>query len=356
MKKNVISIALGLITSVLFGMVLLMLQGYNPLEVYGSILNYGLFSGFGATNTLNRTSILLLTGASAAIALGSGVSNLGQFGQLLFGAITAVVVGLNLTFLPQVILIPTMIIAGGLAGALYASIAILFKLKFNMNEFISTLMLNFIANLFTSYLVAYPLLDPKSSWPMSRVVPKIAVFKSIGNLDPNFIVSVIIMIALIIYKYRTVDGFESKIMGSNIIFAKYGGVKTTKQFKKIMLISGMLAGIAGALMIIGSSQQNRFLPSLGESFGSDGLMVSIVSNSNLILVCLYSFIFSIIQSGSTGMQLDTGVPSEFTVMLIAITVLCVVAFRSYSTIFMNKLEMKRNEEKIKEENTDGTSN
>jgi len=348
MKKNTIAVSLGLITSVIFGMLLLVFQGFNPIEVYSSILKYSIFSGFGFSNTLNRMAILLLTGISAASALRAGVSNLGQFGQLLMGAMAAVLVGLYVN-LPGIILVPLMVISGGVAGALYASIAAIFKLRFQMNEFITTLMLNFLANLFTSYLVAFPFLDPKSNWPMSKVVPKTAVLKSLGNLDPIFVFAVLIGLAVIFYTTKTSDGYESKMMGSNIFFAKYGGVKTNKQFVKIILISGAIAGIAGAFMIIGSSQQNRFMPGLGESFGSDGLMVSIVSNSSIPLVFLYSFVFSVIQSGATGMQLETGVPSEFTIMLIAITVLSVVAFRSYSSIFMDKFEMKKNEKKLREE-------
>ena len=88
-------------------------------------------------------------------------------------------------------------------------------------------------------------------------------------------------------------------------------------------------------------QQHRVISGLGESFANDGLMISIIAGNNIAGVFIYAILFSILQSGATGMQLDTGVPSEFTTMLIAITVLSVVAFRAYSGIFINKMIARR---------------
>lgn len=355
MKKSTISVILGIVTAIVLGMLMLILQGYNPFQVYGAILSYSLLSSFGITNTLNRMSILLLTSASAALALRSGASNLGQFGQLLAGAMVSMIIGTTFDF-PIVIMIPLCIVASMVVGALYANVATFFKFRFNMNEFITTLMLNFIADLLTEWMVAFPFLDPNSNWPMSRVVNDSAVLPSIGGLDTSFIMAIIISISVGVYTLKTRDGYENKIIGKNIIFAQYGGIVTKKQFVKTMTISGALAGLAGCLMIIGASQQHRFMPGIGRSFGDDGLMVAIVSGNSLPLTVLYSFVFSIMQSGSTGMQLDTGVPSEFTVMLIAITVLSVVAFRSYASIFFEKLEMKRNERELREVSRNESAN
>ena len=115
--KKAITILLGIATAILLGMLMLQIQGYQPLESYGCILQYSIFSGFGLSNTINRTAILVVTGISAALALGSGASNLGQFGQLLCGAITATVIGLYVN-LPGVVLIPLMLLCGAAAGAL----------------------------------------------------------------------------------------------------------------------------------------------------------------------------------------------------------------------------------------------
>ena len=346
MNKKYIPVILGIITAILLSMLMLLVQGYNPIESYKSILSYSVFSLFGISNTLNRMGILLIVGLSAAIALGSGVSNLGQFGQILIGAIVATVVALYVD-LPKFMLIPLILASGIIAGALYAFIAALLKKLFGMSEFITTLMLNFIANYFTQYLVTNPLMDPNSSWPMSYVVSENAILPSINKLDTSIFIVLIVFIIVYIYVSKTREGYELKIMGKNYIFAKIGGCKTDINFYKVMLYSGALSGLAGALLIIGSAQQNRFLPNLGETFANDGLMVSIISNNSVLSLLFYALFFSVIRSGATGMQLDTGVPSEFTTMLIAVMVLSVVGFRSYSSIFLSKIQAIRKSNSVK---------
>lgn len=334
--KRILTVFLGVVTAVIIGMILLASQGYSPLEGYSSILKYSLSTSVGLSNTVNRAVFLLIAGASAALALGSGASNLGQFGQLLMGALAAVLIGIYAPF-PSWLLIPLMLVGGMVAGAAYAGIAAVGRRYFGMNEFIITLMLNFIADYFTRYLIANPLKDPASSWPASSVVAKEAILPAVGGLDFAVFLLVAVYILTVFYRRKSRTGYEMRIMGKNGIFARVGGCKTDGNFMKVMLCSGALAGLVGVMMIMGASQQHRFLGGLGQSYADDGLMISIVSGNQITGVFLYAILFSIFQSGSTGMQLDTGVPSEFTKMLIAITVLSVVAFRSYSNIFMSRL-------------------
>ncbi len=330
------TVILGIITAILLGMLMLFSQGYSPIQAYGSILNYSLFSSVGIANTINRFVFLLLAGSSAALALGANVSNLGQFGQLLMGAMTSTLVGLYVP-LPSFLLIPLMMITGMLAGALWSGIAAMGKKFFGMNEFIITLMLNFIADYFVRYLIATPLRDPAANWPASRIIPDNGILPLFGRIDTSVIIILIVYILAVVFVKKTRTGYELSIMGSNPLFAKVGGCNTDKNFMKAMLLSGALAGLLGCMLICGATQQHRVITGLGESFANDGLMVSIVSGNNIAGVFIYAIIFSIIQSGATGMQLDTGVPSEFTTMLIAITVLSVVAFRTYFGIFIDKM-------------------
>ena len=134
-NKN-LSVLIGVITAILLGMVLLISQGYDPIESYGRIIHYSLMTSKGRANTLTRIVFLIIAGCSASIGLGSGASNLGQFGQILLGAFTANIVGLYLP-LPAVILLPLMVVVGCAAGALYSGLAALGKKYFQMNEFIT---------------------------------------------------------------------------------------------------------------------------------------------------------------------------------------------------------------------------
>lgn len=349
--KRGFTVFLGVVTAIVIGMILLASQGYSPLESYSSILKYSLFTVVGLSNTVNRAVFLLIAGTSAAVALGSGASNLGQFGQLLMGAMAAVLVGIYVP-LPSWILIPLMLAAGMAAGAAYAGIAAVGRRYFGMNEFIITLMLNFIADYFTRYFIANPLKDPSSSWPASPVVAKEAILPAVGKLDCAVFLMVAVYILMVLYMRKSRTGYEMRIMGKNGIFARVGGCKTDRNFMKVMLCSGALAGLVGVMMIMGAGQQHRFLGGLGQSYADDGLMISIVSGNQITGVFLYAVLFSVFQSGSTGMQLDTGVPSEFTKMLIAITVLSVVAFRSYSGVFMNRLTAFKRSRGLRKEGKD----
>lgn len=348
--KHEVTVLLGIITAVVIGMLMLMTQGYNPIESYGSILKYSLSTGIGRANTVNRAVFLLMAGASASIALGSGASNLGQFGQSLCGAMTATMIGLYCP-LPPVLLIPFMILSAMAAGAVYAGIAALGRKYLGMNEFIITLMLNFIADYFIRYLISTPLKDPGTQWPASRVITEGGILPKLGKIDSAVFIMIAVYILAVVFIKKSKTGYELRVMGKNSAFARVGGCKTDRNFVKVMLISGALAGLVGAMLIVGASQQHRVIVGLGESFANDGLMVSIVAGNNIAGVFIYAIIFSILQSGATGMQLDTGVPSEFTTMLIAITVLSVVAFRAYSGIFMDKMAAMKKAKSIQREVT-----
>ena len=338
-KKN-LTVVLGVVTAVIIGMIMLASQGYSPSTCYTSILKYSLSTDVGRANTINRFVFLMLAGASAAMALGSGASNLGQFGQLLMGAMAAALIGLYVPA-PAIILIPLMILAGMLAGALWAGVAALGKKLFGMNEFIITLMLNFVADYFIRYLISTPLKDPATQWPASRVVSENGILPAFGKIDSAVFIMIAVYIAAVFLVRKSKMGYELRIMGQNELFARVGGCNTDKNFFRAMLLSGALAGLLGAMMIVGATQQHRVISGLGESFANDGLMISIIAGNNIAGVFIYAILFSILQSGATGMQLDTGVPSEFTTMLIAITVLSVVAFRAYSGIFINKMIARR---------------
>ncbi len=334
--RKEVTVALAIVTAIVIGMIMLFSQGYSSMESYASILKYSLSTAIGRANTINRFVFLLIAGSSAAMALGAGASNLGQFGQLLMGAMTSTLIGIYVN-LPSVVLIPLMIIGGVAAGALWAAIAAAGRKLFGMNEFIITLMLNFIADYFVRYLISTPLKDPGSQWPASRVVSENGILPAIGLIDSVVFLMIAVYIAAVYFVRKSRMGYEFRVMGYNSLFARVGGCDTNKNFFRAMLLSGALAGLLGTMMIVGATQQHRVISGLGENFANDGLMLSIVAGNNIGGVFVYAILFAILQSGATGMQLDTGVPSEFTTMLIAITVLSVVAFRSYSGIFIDKV-------------------
>ena len=144
MKRQILTASVGIITALLVGLIIMAIQGYPAFESYYQLFNYSLFSKFSFFSTLAKAAPLILTGLSAAVAFGSNAVNLGQVGQFLIGGISVTVAGLYID-LPPLIMIPLLIFIALLSGALYSGIAAWLRIKFNMDEFITTLMLNFVA-------------------------------------------------------------------------------------------------------------------------------------------------------------------------------------------------------------------
>lgn len=348
--KKIIVVLLGVLLAFLAGALLLALQDYNPLASYISMFENSLLSNTALRNTLVRMAILTMLGLSAFFGFNSGVTNLGQFGQLLMGALVATLIGIYVR-LPGIVLIPLMLVSGALAGGLFSAIAGAFKLYFKMNEFITTLMMNFLAQYFIAYLVANPMKDPQASWPMSPRIADAGVFPMLGLVDLSVILMLAIFVGIYVYWNYSKQGYEFRLTGENNIFSLIGGCRISKNLMSAMFISGVLAGIAGAFLIMGSTQQNKLLPNLGNANAGDGLMIAIIAGNSMPSVLFFGGFFGLLQTGAVGMQLDTNVPSEFTVMLQATMVLFVVAFRDYSDTVINRVKAFMEERKLRERTT-----
>ena len=346
--KKIIVVFLGVLLAFAAGAILLLAQGYQPIESYLSMFKNSLLTDIALGNTLARMAIFILLGLSAFFGFNSGVSNLGLFGQLLMGALAATLIGKNLN-LPGYILIPIMLIGSAIAGGLFAGIAGGLRLRFGMNEFITTLMMNFIAKFLIAYLVTNPMRDPNSQWPMSAPILEQGVFPKIGIADFSVFLAIVIFLFITLFWHFTRRGYEFRLTGANSIFSRLGGCEVPKNYLLSMIVSGALAGIAGAFLIMGSTQQNKLIPNMGETNASDGLMIAIISGQSLPSVFFFSAFFGMLQTGSVGMQMDTNVPSEFTVMLQAIMVLFVVAFRDYADIFISMMKARVESRKLTEE-------
>lgn len=324
--RRVIISLLSIASAFLICAVLIKMQKNSPIEVYKALYAYGLGSWFSLSSTLNTATPLIFTGISAAVAFASGVINLGQHGQLLMGAILTAILGVYLN-LPGLIGIPVLVVVGGFAGALWAGVAALLKKFYRMDEFISTLMLNFIAEYFTIYLATYPFLDKKAYVPATRLIKRIYFMPDVNGLSVAFFVA--IFSALISYWYikKTRSGYELRMMGHNINFARIGGCSIELNTTLVLLFTGFLSGLAGGLLILGGTQ-HRFMKGIGANFGWDGVMIAIIANNNIIETLFYGLFFGALKNGAIGMEFETAVPSEFILFLEAVIVLVVVGARS----------------------------
>ena len=335
LNRTLLTFTLGIASAFIIGALVLRLQGYQVARSFGALLEYSVLNRRALFNTLARATPLLLTGMSASIAFGSGAINLGQPGQLIWGAMIATLCGLWIDA-PSIIMLPLLLIAGMAGGALWASIAVFLRRRYEMDEFITTLMLNFIADYCTFYLVAVVVFDPTL---YSTATPSINVGGVLGRINhfpTEFVVAGVVCSALYIWIRYTRIGYELRLLGQNSIFTRTGGCDNNRNFSRAMVVSGALAGLAGALLIMGG-QQHRFVRGIGANYGWDGVMIAIVAATGLGATTFYALFFGVLQTGSLGMEIETAVPSEFVLVFQAGVVLLVVAARESSQVLLDKI-------------------
>lgn len=344
MKLTIFQTFIAIVFAFLVGGIFILLHHSSPIEVYKALYDYGLGSWFSFSNTLNASFPLILTGLSASIAFMSGVVNLGQHGQFLWGALVCAVLGVYLK-LPGWFGVAILAVLGGLAGAGWAGLAAFFKKRYRMDEFISTLMLNFLAEYMTLYLATYPFLDPRAYVPSTRLIRREYFMASVFDVNLAFFVALFMAFLCWFFVWRTWRGYEIRMMGHNKIFATVGGCDVETNTTLVLLLSGFLSGLAGALLILGGTQ-HRFMKGIGANFGWDGVMIAIMASNQIFQTLFYALFIGFLKNGAVGMEFETSVPSEFVLFLQAVIVLTLVGTRSGLSSLMDWLRAKRELRKL----------
>lgn len=339
---SVISILLGL----LVGAIALTIAGFNPLEAYGAMIE-GIFGKpkFIAW-TIIRSTPLILTGLSVAFAFKTGLFNIGAEGQFIIGALVATMVGAGLN-LPPIIHVPLTLLLAAIGGAVWGGFAGWLKSKFGINEVIATIMLNWIAFYFSNFMI-------KSTWlarPNSEASVSINESASIGidwltdlvgpatKVNWGIVISIVLVLIIAFILFKTTLGFELRGVGHNKFGAEYGGINVNRSILQSMAIAGLLAGIAGAIQVMGVSHNITVLAAQ-EGYGFDGIAVALIANSHPIGVIFSGLLFGAFKYGGTKMQ-AIGAPSE----VINIVIGSIVYFIALSSVLRSlyiKMRDKRN--------------
>lgn len=321
---------LALIAALCVGAVVIALNGDSPAAAYGALLK-GTFSSMRyLAGTLSSATPLIFTGLGVAVSFKAGVANIGAEGQLYMGGIAAAVAGIYL-HLPSVFLIPAALLTAFAAGGMFGMIPAVLKVKANTNEVVTTLMLNYIAELFTSYLVNYPLKAPGAPLGMTKMVQdaaKLPVLYQGTRFNAGFLLAVAsaILVALM-FKY-TSFGFEMRIQGENKLFGRYVGINSDRRMIQGMFIGGGLAGLGGAILVLGI--QYKFVQNISPGYGFDGLTIALMAAFNAYAVIPISILFGALRAGGITMELKTSVPSELSEVIQAVVILFLAAQVSFA--------------------------
>lgn len=338
-KRNRIVPFVSVLLGFLIGAIIILLSGSNPLVAYSSLIQGAFGSVKKIGDTLLNATPLILTGLAVAFAFKTGLFNIGASGQLLMGGFLAVLCGVTLD-LPRIILLPLCVIVAILGGALWAVIPGLLKAKYRVHEVVTTIMMNWISVYTVYYFV--PVLIPGSfnteSAPIAEAASLRTEFLSniFGGSYVNLGLFLALITAIIVWWIldKTTFGYELKAVGYNPDAAKYSGMKVNRNIILSMMISGALAGLAGAVYYIGYSDNIKIgiLPTLG----FDGIAVSLLGLNSPLGVVLAALLFGLMNAGKFAMQLNAEVPNEIVPIIIA-TIIFFAATNEMIKMWMKKM-------------------
>ncbi|PGT86730.1 MULTISPECIES: ABC transporter permease [Bacillaceae] len=320
----VIAVILGLIS----GAIIMLVSGYNPIAGY-SALWYGIFGDtYYIGETVRQLTPYILTGLAVAFAYRTGLFNIGVEGQVIVGWLAAVWVGVAFE-LPAIIHLPLAIIAAGLAGALWAFVPGFLKARFKVHEVIVSIMMNYVALHVTNYLIREVITDNSDS--TDKIFPSASLrsefFESITDYSRMHYGIFIALIGAFIMWFlleKTTKGFELRAVGFNHDAAHYSGMNVSRNIVLSMVISGVFAGVAGAMEGLGTfeyvSVKNGFT-----GIGFDGIAVALIGGNAAIGIILSGALFGGLKVGALNMPSEAGVPNELVEIIIALIIFFVAS-------------------------------
>ncbi|GAB4520826.1 MAG: ABC transporter permease [Anaerolineales bacterium] len=316
---------MAVLLAALMSAVILLISGANPLAAYGALLKGSFGSLTALTRTLEKATPLIFSGLAVAFAFKAGLFNIGAQGQLLFGAIVAAAIGFGVHGLPPYIHAPLALLAGALAGGLFAAVPGALKTYTGAHEVITTIMLNYIAINITDYLADGPWKDTSPGNIVART-PEIAAaarIPTLGGIPLGFVVAVGVAAAAWWLLWRTTLGFEIRTVGQNPHAARYSGMKVARTIILTMVISGLLAGLGGAVETQGVVY--RYQPGFNVGLGFDGITIALLGRTHPFGVIPAALLVGAMKAGSSMMQFNAGVAKEITDVVQALMLFFVAA-------------------------------
>lgn len=340
-RRKILTNILVPIMAILSGLVvaafLILVTDVPPTQAYSELFQ----AGFGCREptrcalfvTFERATPLILTGLSAVIAFRSGMFSLGQEGQLMLGALVAAWLGFAI-HLPPLFHVLVIIAAGMLVAGIYGWIPGVLKVYLNVNEVISTIVMNDIAILFSVYMVNFPLRADRGTTAYSPVIDdsaKLPIFLPGSKWGLGFVIAIALALTIYVYLWHTTKGYEQRMAGQSSLFALFGGIRNGRAAIRGMFLSGAVAGLAGVIEVLGVHYRINQDFSLG--LGFDGLAVAILGQVHPLGVVLVSILFAGVRLGAQlGLQISVGIPRELGGAIIALMILFVAAEKFYGGI------------------------
>lgn len=334
----VISIIIGLIV----GAIVMLVSGYDPVQGYIALWE-GIFGdAYSIGNTIRQITPYILAGLAVAFAFRTGLFNIGVEGQLLMGWLAAAWVGYAVD-LPRIIHLPLALLAAAAAGAFWAFLVGFLKARFNVHEVISSIMLNYTA-LYVMNAIIKQITDGgyKTETVAETATLRWQWLRDItdnSSMHLGIIVAVLMVLLMWFILEKTTRGYELKAVGFNQNAAEYAGMSVKKNIILAMTISGVFAGLAGAMEALGT-YQNVSIKAAMSGIGFDGIAVALLGANTPLGVVFGASLFGSLKYGALNMPNAAGIPEEIVSIIIAL-IIFFVASGYIIRVFLEKMSKKK---------------
>jgi ABC-type uncharacterized transport system permease subunit len=310
------------------------LMGFDVIKAFETILFTSFRTSNGIVQTLLKFVPLMLQALAFTIPLSTGKFNIGGDGQMILGAIGAAGVGIMFADLPAYILLPLAILVGVLLGALWGLIPGWLLYKFNINEILTTVLLNFISYQLIDYIASVVWKDPLAGHPTTVPIGQGAWMPLLINNPPlhwGLVIGLIVAVGAYIYTNRTTGGYEMVATGANPRASKVFGIDVKKMFVLSLVIAGGIAGLAGVFEVTGV--QHVLIKDFQSNFRVLGSIIGLIAMGNNLAVPFIAFFIAVLEVGASAMQRTMNIPVEMVYIIEAMILLFV--------LFSDKVKIRR---------------
>jgi simple sugar transport system permease protein len=340
---------IAVLLAFLAGAILLLILGADPIRAYSTMIEGAFGNQASVFRTLTRATPLLIIAIGICIAFRGGVTNIGAEGQVFVGAITATSFSLGLgAVLPALLLAPLTLVVGFLAGAFWGAIPGFLKARFDVNEILSTVMMNEIAVQLLLFLLSGPMLDPEqiaagTRVPQSAQIPETAWLARLAppsQLHLGLFVGLAMAVVVYVLLWRTSIGYRIRAVGQNKAAARYAGMSVPRYVMLALVLSGGLAGLAGAVELTGIT--HRVVEGFAVGYGFSGIVVALFGRLHPLGAIPSAFLFGALLVGADRMQREMQVPSATVIALQGLIVIFVVS----SDFFVRRYNARRKAQNV----------
>lgn len=298
---NLLLPILAVLASFLVGSIFLLILNINPIEAYTALVKGAFGTPRLATTTIVKSIPLIFTGMAVTLAYRAGVFNIGGEGQIHLGALFAVWAG-TAWVLPYPWHLIAALLFGALGGMIWGAIPGYLKATRDMNEIIVTILMNYIAIFMVSFFVHGPLKEEgwNTQTPAVAETAQLPIIWQGTRLHAGFILALICVAAVYILLFHTTFGYRIRMVGANKDAARYAGIKTTSIMAWTMALSGGLAGLGGAVELLGV--QYRLIDNFSPGWGFDAIAVALIGRLNPLGALIAALFFGALRNGANSMQ------------------------------------------------------